>query len=60
MHYALTNHAPPHYPTFPPVRLLNPAVSPALETILARALIEDNTARYQSYAEIQGDIKRLI
>ena len=60
MHYALTNHAPPHYPAFPPVRLLNPAVSPALEAILARALIEDNTARYQSYAEIQRDIKRLI
>jgi serine/threonine protein kinase len=60
MHYALTNHAPPHYPAFPPVRLLNPAVSPALEAILARALIEDNAARYQSYAEIQRDIKRLI
>ena len=60
MHYALTNHAPPHYPAFPPVRLLNPAVSPALEAILARALTEDNAARYQSYAEIQRDIKRLM
>ena len=60
MHYALTNHAPPHYPTFPPVRLLNPSVSQALEAILSRALLEDQLARYQSYAEIQKDIKKLL
>ncbi len=60
MHYALTNHAPPHYPTFPPVRLLNPSVSQALEAILSKALLEDQLARYQSYQEIQRDIKKLL
>ncbi len=60
MHYALTNYAPPHYPIFPAVRLLNPAVSPALEAILKRALMEDNTKRYQSYTDLQRDIKQLL
>ena len=60
MHYALTNHAPPHYPAFPPVRLLNPAVSPAFELIISRALMEETRDRYQSLAELQGDIRRLL
>ncbi|HEY6408094.1 MAG TPA: protein kinase [Ktedonobacteraceae bacterium] len=60
MHYALTNYAPPHYPAFPPVRMLNPNVSLALETILSRALMEDSRERYQSYGEIQRDIKGLL
>ncbi len=60
MHYALTNIAPPHYPTYPPVRLLNSTVSPALEAILSRALFEDNTARYQDYATLKRDIQRLL
>jgi serine/threonine protein kinase len=60
MHYALTNHAPPHYPAFPPVRLLNPSVSPALELILSRALMEDAKDRYQSYEEMQKDIRGLM
>ena len=60
MHYALTNYAPPHYPVYPAVHLLNPAVSPPLEAILARALMEDSAKRYQSYAEMQRDIKKLL
>jgi len=60
MHYALTNYAPPHYPAFPPVRMLNPNISFALETILSRALMEDNRERYQSYGEIQKDIRKLL
>ncbi len=60
MHYALTNYTPPHYPSFPPVRLLNPAVSPALELILSRALLEEARDRYQSYEEMQRDIKPLL
>jgi serine/threonine protein kinase len=60
MHYALTDHAPPHYPTFPPVRLLNPAVSPALELILSCALMEDAKERYQSYQELQRDIRKIM
>jgi len=60
MHYALTNYAPPHYPAFPPVRMLNPKVSVGFEAILSRALMEDSRERYQSYGEIQRDIKRLL
>jgi serine/threonine protein kinase len=63
MHQILTNCAPQPYPadTPPlPVRTLNPAVSPALEAILNRALQEDREMRYQSYEEMQRDIKRLL
>ncbi len=59
MHHALTNVAPPHYPAYPPVRMLNPNVSPALESILSRALVEDNTIRYQSYEALKRDIQRM-
>lgn len=60
MHHALTNYAPPHYPAYPPVRMLNPAVSPRLEMILSKALMEDREYRYQSYAEMKRDIQRLL
>lgn len=60
MHHALTNNPPPHYPAYPPARLLNPDVSIALEHILTRALMEDASARYQSYSEIQHDLKKLL
>ena len=60
MHYALTNYPPPHYPAYPPVRTLNPAISPALEMILSRALMEDSKDRYQSYGEMQKDIRGLL
>ncbi len=60
MHHALTNVAPPHYPFYPPVRLLNPAVSPELETILSRALLEEPSARYQNYAALRKEIQRLL
>ncbi|MEO6890708.1 MAG: hypothetical protein ABI456_14960, partial [Ktedonobacteraceae bacterium] len=60
MHHALSNYAPPHYPTFPPVRQLNPAASPALEAILTRALVEDAAGRYQSYADMQRELRRLL
>jgi len=60
MHYALTNYAPPHYPAFPPVRMLNPNISFALETKLSRTLKEDNREQYQSYGEIQKDIRKLL
>lgn len=60
MHHALTNNPPPHYPAYPPVRVLNPDVSPELERILSLALMEDAATRYQSYAEIQRDLKKLL
>ncbi len=60
MYHALTAIAPPHYPTYPPVRLLNPAISLTLETILNHALAEDSRARYQSYPALQQDIQHLL
>ena len=60
MHHALTNYSPPHFPAYPPVRMLNPSVSPELELILSRALMEGSKDRYQSYQELQRDIKGLL
>jgi serine/threonine protein kinase len=60
MHHALTNVAPPHYPIYPPVRLLNPYISATLEAILSRALAEDRTVRYQSYTALKQDLQRLL
>ncbi len=60
MHQALTNVAPPHYPAYPPVRMLNPAISSTLESILSRALVEDNTIRYQNYEALRRDIQRML
>ncbi len=60
MHHALTNVAPPHFPTYPPVRQLNPAISTALEHILMRALSEDAGGRYQSYETMKQDLKPLL
>ncbi len=59
-HYMLTNSPPPHYPTYPPARLLNPAILEGTALLLDRALMEDNGQRYQSYAELQKDLKRLL
>jgi hypothetical protein len=42
------------------VRTLNPAVSPQLETILSKALMEDREYRYQSYAEMKRDLMRIL
>jgi len=60
MHHALTNYAPPHYPVFPPARQLNPLISPELEAILNRALMEERSARYQSYADMKKDVQKLL
>ena len=60
MHHALTNVAPPHYPAYPPVRQLNPDVSPALEAIIGRALLEDASARYQTYGAFKQDLQHLL
>jgi len=60
MHHALTNIAPPHYPAYPPVRMLNPDVSPALEAILNRALSEERALRYQTYEEMRSDVQKLL
>jgi len=63
MHHVLTNYAPQAFPADrppPPVRRLNPNISPGLEEVLNRALMEDSKDRYQSYGEMQKDLKRLM
>jgi serine/threonine protein kinase len=60
MHHALTNMAPPHYPAYPSVRLLNPAISSGLNIILSRALLEDSNGRYQTYEAMRADIQKLL
>jgi serine/threonine protein kinase len=60
MHHALTHIAPPHYPAYPPVRMLNPDVSLELEAILSRALSEERALRYQSYEAMRRDVQKLL
>ncbi|HLI09237.1 MAG TPA: protein kinase [Ktedonobacteraceae bacterium] len=63
MHQALTNYVPEPYPASTPplpVHVLNPAVSPTLEAILNRALQEDREMRYQTFEEMQRDLRRLL
>ena len=60
MHHVLTNVAPPHYPSFPAARTLNSLISVELEAILSHALMEDREKRYQNYADMQRDVKKLL
>jgi hypothetical protein len=60
MHHALMNVAPPHYPAYPPVRMLNPQISTELELILSRALAEDAGTRYQDYETMKRDLQGLL
>ncbi len=62
LHYLLTNRDPRNQPPFiyPPVRTLNPQLSPELEHILQRALINDIHQRYQSAAEMKHDIDIIL
>jgi len=50
IHQALLNQAPI------PVRELNPAVPPALEGVIAKALQKDRTNRYQTAEEMHRDL----
>jgi serine/threonine protein kinase len=60
MHHVSTGIAPPHYPTYPLVRMFNPAISPELEAILSHALLEDPKLRYQSYDAMRRDVQKLL
>jgi len=62
LYHALTGSDPAERVAFfaPPARRLNPAVSPAVEAILARGLHLAPTARYPTPAAMQADLEALI
>jgi ABC-type branched-subunit amino acid transport system substrate-binding protein len=62
LHYLLTNRDPSEYPpfAFPPVRTLNPQLSPEIERVLTRALTIDINQRYQSAAAMKQDIDDIL
>jgi serine/threonine protein kinase len=62
LHHLLTNRDPCDYPPFlhPPVRTLNPELSPDIEAVLAHALINDVNQRYQSAAKMKRDIDYIL
>src|SRR5947199_4012074 len=62
LHHLLTNRDPRNHPpfTYPPARALNPQLSPEIEKVLARALINDINQRYQSAAAMKKDIDDIL
>jgi tRNA A-37 threonylcarbamoyl transferase component Bud32 len=59
MHHLLTLRDPSKQPPFqfPPVRSLNPAVSPELEEIITRMLMSDRAARFASASEVDAALR---
>ena len=62
MHHLLTNRDPRNHPPFsyPPVRALNPQLSPDIERVLTKALNNDINSRYQSAAAMKRDIDEIL
>lgn len=62
LHHLLTNRDPRNHPpfTYPPVRALNPQLSPEIERVLNRALVNDINQRYQSAAAMKRDIDDIL
>ena len=62
LHHLLTNRDPRNYSPFayPPVRTLNPQLSPEIERVLTRALNNDINQRYQSAAAMKQDIYNIL
>lgn len=62
LHHLLTNRDPTDAPPFqfPPVRTLNPRLTPEIEAILTRALQLDRNQRYQTALEMKRDIDAIV
>ncbi|EFH90433.1 protein kinase domain-containing protein [Ktedonobacter racemifer] len=62
LHHLLTNRDPRHHAPFsyPPVRTLNPQLSPDIERVLTRALLNDMTQRYQSATALRQDFVSIL
>src|SRR2546426_2417821 len=62
LHHVLTNRDPRNHPpfTYPPARTLNPQLSPDIERVLTRALMNDINQRYQSAAAMKRDIDDIL
>ena len=62
LHHLLTNRDPRDYPpfNFPPVRTLNPDLSPDIERVLQHALITDRNQRYQSATAMKQEIDAIL
>lgn len=62
LYHLLTNHDPRNYPpfSFSPARTLNPQLSPEVERLLARALMNDINQRYQSASAMKHDVGEIL
>src|SRR3989440_6464882 len=62
MHHLLTNRDPRNYAPFsyPPVRTLNPQVSPETESLITKAVNNDSTQRYQSAMAMKNDVDTIL
>src|SRR5260221_8528893 len=62
LHHLLTNRDPRNHPpfTYPPVRTLDPQLSPEIERVMSRALINDPNQRYQSAAAMKKDVDDIL
>jgi eukaryotic-like serine/threonine-protein kinase len=62
LHHLLTNRDPRNHPPFsyPPVRTLNPQITPETEQVLKKALTNDINQRYQSAAAMKQAIDDIL
>src|SRR5436189_440565 len=62
MHHLLTNRDPRNYAPFsyPPVRTVNPQVSPETESLITKAVNNDSTQRYQSAMAMKSDVDVIL
>jgi serine/threonine protein kinase len=62
LHHLVTNRDPGEYAPFqfPPIRTLNPRLSPQLEQILVKALKTNASERYQTPQEMRQDLESLL